>query len=178
MTSNCRTTDLHGRDHARSRARRSNNSISGRRFAPPLMLSVMLRNSDAGICICKTAKSLFATAVTVMGAVPIFFLAIILNHGSVVNGAQVKVFTSRAIATVLDKIGPEFKRTSGHKLNVISGFSPNFVKQIMPVRHSILSQSAAYHRRFDQRRQSHCRHPHQSRTLRTRRGGAHGRTQT
>jgi hypothetical protein len=30
-----------------------------------------------------------------MGAVPIFFLAIILNHGSVVNGAEVKVFTSR-----------------------------------------------------------------------------------
>ena len=31
---------------------------------------------------------------------------------------------------MLDKIGPEFERTTGHKLNVISGFSPNFVKQI------------------------------------------------
>ena len=90
----------------------------------------MLRNSYAGICICKTAQSLFATAVTVMRAVPIFFLAIILTHGSVANGAELKVFTSRAIATVLDKVGPEFERTSGHKLNVISGFSPNFVKQI------------------------------------------------
>jgi len=31
---------------------------------------------------------------------------------------------------VLDKIGPEFERTTGHKLNVISGFGPIFVKQI------------------------------------------------
>jgi hypothetical protein len=53
----------------------------------------MLRNSYAGICICKTAQSLFATAVTVMRAVPIFFLAIILTHGSVANGAELKVFT-------------------------------------------------------------------------------------
>jgi molybdate transport system substrate-binding protein len=30
----------------------------------------------------------------------------------------------------LDRIGPEFERTTGHKLNVISGFSPIFVKQI------------------------------------------------
>ena len=31
---------------------------------------------------------------------------------------------------MLDKIGPEFERTTGHKLNVISGFGPIFVKQI------------------------------------------------
>jgi len=37
---------------------------------------------------------------------------------------------ARAGATVLDKIGPEFERTTGHKLNVISGFGPIFVKQI------------------------------------------------
>ena len=35
------------------------------------------------------------------------------------NGAEIKVFTARAGATVLDKIGPEFERTTGHKLNVI-----------------------------------------------------------
>ena len=59
-----------------------------------------------------------------------FILSVILAQASVANAAEVKVFTSRAIATVLDKIGPEFERTTGHKLNVISGFSPNFVKQI------------------------------------------------
>ena len=31
---------------------------------------------------------------------------------------------------MLDKIGPDFERTTGHKLHVISGFSPVFVKQI------------------------------------------------
>jgi molybdate transport system substrate-binding protein len=44
--------------------------------------------------------------------------------------AEVKIFTSRAIATVLEVIGPEFERTTGNKLNVISGFSPVFVRQI------------------------------------------------
>ena len=47
-----------------------------------------------------------------------------------VLAAEVKIFTSRAIATVLEVIGPEFERTTGNKLNVISGFSPVFVRQI------------------------------------------------
>jgi len=59
-----------------------------------------------------------------------FFLVAILTHGSAADAAEVKVFTSRAIATVLDKIGPEFERATGHKLDVISGFSPVFVKRI------------------------------------------------
>jgi len=53
----------------------------------------------------------------------IFFLVTILTHGGTANAAEIKVFTGRAIATVLDKIGPEFERTTGHKLNVISGVS-------------------------------------------------------
>lgn len=47
-----------------------------------------------------------------------------------VSAAEIKVLTARAIATVLDKVGPEFERVSGHKLKVISGFGPNFVQQI------------------------------------------------
>ena len=35
------------------------------------------------------------------------------------SAAEVKVFTARAGATVLEKIGPEFERMTGHKLNVI-----------------------------------------------------------
>ena len=46
------------------------------------------------------------------------------------DAAEVKVFTAKAIATVLDKIGPEFERTTGHKLNVVSGFGPVFLRQI------------------------------------------------
>ena len=46
------------------------------------------------------------------------------------DAAEVRVFTARAIATVLEKIGPEFERTTGHKLDVVSGFGPAFVRQI------------------------------------------------
>jgi molybdate transport system substrate-binding protein len=46
------------------------------------------------------------------------------------EAAEVKVFTARAIATVLNEIGPEFERTTGHKLNVISGLPPQFIRQI------------------------------------------------
>ena len=46
------------------------------------------------------------------------------------SAAEIKVFASRAIATVLETIGPEFERATGNKLDVIVGFSPVFVKQI------------------------------------------------
>lgn len=35
------------------------------------------------------------------------------------SAAEIKVFTARAGATVLEKIGPEFERVTGHRLNVI-----------------------------------------------------------
>ena len=43
---------------------------------------------------------------------------------------EVKVFTARAIATVLSEIGTEFARTTGHKLDVISGLPPEFAGRI------------------------------------------------
>ena len=46
------------------------------------------------------------------------------------DAAEVKVFAARAIATVLKEIGPEFERTSGHRLNVISGLPAQFIRQI------------------------------------------------
>lgn len=76
------------------------------------------------------AERLLAKAVAVVRTSAIFILVTILTHGNAADAAELTVFTSRAIATVLDKIGPEFERTTGHKLNVLSGFSPNFVKQI------------------------------------------------
>jgi len=57
-------------------------------------------------------------------------LTVVFNGCSPVNAAEIKVLTARAIATVLDKIGPEFEHQSGHKLKVISGFGPVFVQQI------------------------------------------------
>src|SRR5260221_10535111 len=89
----------------------------------------MLRNFCAGSILARPVQ-VSAEAVTVLRAAPIFVLVTILAQGSAANAAEVKIFTSRAIATVLGKIGPEFERTTGHKLNVVSGFSPLFVKQI------------------------------------------------
>jgi ABC-type molybdate transport system substrate-binding protein len=37
------------------------------------------------------------------------------------SAAEIKVITARVGATVLEKIGPEFERMTGHKLNVIYG---------------------------------------------------------
>jgi molybdate transport system substrate-binding protein len=56
-------------------------------------------------------------------------LLVCLSHGAA-RSAEVKVFTSRAIWTVLGKIGPEFEKTTGHKLNVITGLSSEFVQRI------------------------------------------------
>jgi molybdate transport system substrate-binding protein len=44
--------------------------------------------------------------------------------------ADLKIFTARAIATILEKVGPEFEKTTGHKLTVISSFSPEFIARI------------------------------------------------
>jgi molybdate transport system substrate-binding protein len=44
--------------------------------------------------------------------------------------AELKVFASRAIWTVLEEVGPEFEKNSGHTLNVISGLSSEFVGRI------------------------------------------------
>jgi molybdate transport system substrate-binding protein len=52
-----------------------------------------------------------------------------ISHGTA-RSAELKIFASRAIWTVLSEIGPEFEKNSGHKLNVITGLSPDFVGRI------------------------------------------------
>jgi molybdate transport system substrate-binding protein len=59
-----------------------------------------------------------------------FGLFVAFARVAAADAAEVRVFTARAIATVLEKIGPEFERTTGHKLDVVSGFGPAFVRQI------------------------------------------------
>ena len=46
------------------------------------------------------------------------------------SAVELKLFTVRAITTILWEIGPEFERTTGHKLDVQTGFSPAFSKRI------------------------------------------------
>ena len=47
----------------------------------------------------------------------------------VAPAAEVKVWTARAIATVLGEAGPEFERASGHRLAVTSDLPAAFVKR-------------------------------------------------
>lgn len=46
------------------------------------------------------------------------------------NAAQLTIFTSRALGTVLEVVGPEYERSSGHKLSVVVDLSPTFVRRI------------------------------------------------
>ena len=54
-----------------------------------------------------------------------FGLFVALAQVTAAEAAEIKVFTNGAIAKVLDKIGPEFERTTGHKLNVVSASVPS-----------------------------------------------------
>jgi molybdate transport system substrate-binding protein len=49
----------------------------------------------------------------------------IVAEASVADAAEIKVVTVRAGATVLEKVRPEFERTTGHKLKVV--YDPEFV---------------------------------------------------
>jgi molybdate transport system substrate-binding protein len=60
----------------------------------------------------------------------IFILVALLVSTQCASSAELKIFTARAIWTVLNEVGPEFERTTGHKLNVISGFTPEFIKRM------------------------------------------------
>lgn len=59
----------------------------------------------------------------------VFALFVCLSH-SAARSAELTVFTSRAISTVLAEIGPEFEKSSGHRLNVITGLSSEFIVRI------------------------------------------------
>ena len=56
-------------------------------------------------------------------------LSVCISHGTA-RSAELKIFTSRAISTVLAKTGPEFEKNTGHKLDVITGMSSEFVGRI------------------------------------------------
>lgn len=57
-------------------------------------------------------------------------VAALLSFATCVNAAEVRIFTVRAITTILWEIGQEFERSTGHKLEVTTGFSPAFTKRI------------------------------------------------
>jgi molybdate transport system substrate-binding protein len=60
----------------------------------------------------------------------IFSAILLLAFTTGATSAELKIFASRAIWTVLQEAGPTFERTTGHKLNVTTGLSPAFAKRI------------------------------------------------
>jgi molybdate transport system substrate-binding protein len=57
-------------------------------------------------------------------------LAVLLAHSSIAGAADLNVWTSRAIATVLAEIGPQFERETGHRLHVYSGLPTDFERRM------------------------------------------------
>ena len=59
-------------------------------------------------------------------------LSAVVGFGSAASAesAELKVMTPRAIATVLEVVGPQFERATGNKLNVVTGFGPNLVNRV------------------------------------------------
>jgi len=56
-------------------------------------------------------------------------LTLVLAQPVIANAAEIKVWTARALATVLAEIGPQFERTTGHNLNVYSGLPTDFARR-------------------------------------------------
>src|SRR5215470_16105265 len=55
---------------------------------------------------------------------------LLLALTTVATTAELTIFASRAIWTVLQEVGPSFERATGHKLRVMTGLSPAFAKRI------------------------------------------------
>ena len=58
------------------------------------------------------------------------FAVLALTAQTAARAADLRIFASRAVVTVLAKVGPQFEKDTGHKLHVILGLSPELVARI------------------------------------------------
>jgi molybdate transport system substrate-binding protein len=56
-------------------------------------------------------------------------LTVIISEPTIASAAEIKIWTARAIATVLAEIGPEFERRTGHTLKISSGLPDAFARR-------------------------------------------------
>ena len=56
---------------------------------------------------------------------------LLVGWTAIANAAEIKIFSTRAIATVLEKVGPEFERTTGHRLNVTTDIAIRMVRRVL-----------------------------------------------
>jgi molybdate transport system substrate-binding protein len=64
-----------------------------------------------------------------MGAVALAGLTLLFS-AEYANAAEIKVLSTRAIGTILEKVGPEFERATGHHLNVTTDIAIRMVRRI------------------------------------------------
>ena len=57
-------------------------------------------------------------------------LAVVLANPLGATAEDIRVWTARAIATVLADVGPEFERATGHRLIIISDLPPAFLRRL------------------------------------------------
>ena len=55
---------------------------------------------------------------------------LVVAQPDIAHAAEIKVFTTRAIATVLHAVGRDFERATGHELNVTSDIGIRMVRPI------------------------------------------------
>ena len=56
-------------------------------------------------------------------------LAAFLAQPHFATAAEINLWTARALATVLAEVGPQFERTTGHRVTITVGLPPEFVKR-------------------------------------------------
>src|SRR5687767_8032190 len=57
-------------------------------------------------------------------------MAAVLARPVAASAAEIKVWTARAIATVLAEVGAEFERATGHTLVISSDLPPAFLRRV------------------------------------------------
>jgi molybdate transport system substrate-binding protein len=57
-------------------------------------------------------------------------LSVVLAAPEVARADQITVWTARALATVLEEVGGEFERATGHRLQVTSDLPPAFLRKL------------------------------------------------
>ena len=75
-------------------------------------------------------------------------LTFLIPQAVIANAAEIKVWTARALATVLAEIGPQFERTKGHNLNVYSGLPADFELGIVVMTQILTTPGVHSHRRY------------------------------
>ena len=82
----------------------------------------MLKSSWEGVAFPQTSKRPFPKICTLWGG-PILSVTI-LTYSSAADAAEIKIFTSRAIATVLEKIGPRIRPRNRRQAQRYLRFQP------------------------------------------------------